>query len=1843
MASEKMKNFETFEQWKEKQNEEMRLKKSALEPISWSKTFNDLPIDKVVYWRSEIPASERTQNIQQTSNELPVGRINQVEEFKPVRQIESWVWLLTSPDNLGTKFINRLWTSAKEFPNQMIKSVRWTSIIASMPFSYAAWEADPNVTGKETVKESKSMAKKMFTWEKEFWDYVKQASVDYLKKRWVTDMKDVSVWDIWVLTFLWLSNYLGDPILAANWWKIWQVSRDALIWKKVWWVTKNLAKWTKITNPKDVSIRINKHLKIKIKPSESEVVIEWYKKRFFRPKKTNSAITQESINESKIIEKQIQDQTGLKTSSKISWDDLIIKAEKPVVRSWNYIDQKTWEITQVKDWKEKILWNTKDLPEGILAPYTEARMAVSEWPVDVKAITNLKNKTENVIKYAKDNKISDIKTLDSFKYVSDSINKNNVSKKVFINNMKEALTSTDDKTRNNAISFWTVLSDKWMTLSKYYDSVREPNIKPIENKVVKKTETIKTESKPVSKPTVKKTIIRKKVEPIIKTERVDILTKEKPKKIVEKPIETKVKPFQVIKYKWEKYRVLTVSKEWVIRANPVKGWEAITINGKVEPTKKISNKTSKVKKIDKPIAKVSKKKTDVELVKEKDTDKKVNFWEMNTKERNDYLVQQEIDANKIKNETSVSERIKRIKSSDNIDDFNKLLEEARIRWDIESEIEINDIIAEKFWIDDDISQIELLNLRRKKSLSLTEISEQYKWKTEIHNFKDNLQTKLFNVANDIIGKVGKEKWMEMFKMSNKYVPKGARGSFDYSKWVLRMKRFNDVPAFIHEVTHGIDRSTWIVDNLLYWKNKIEKVDIIRSLDNIYKSFYPVKRKWITAKNRIREWLSMFVQKSLEEPQMVYETFPDVAQYLLNENSEWYSELLAYLLDETKSIVELYSKMDDLTKGAFLSWEVNITSENLARRFVKSLPKYSQIKAQFADVVYPLQEEFEKANLDFTSNDGSIIFREKEYIPNLVNANYTAWKWFWVYWENWNIEKSFDFNYWDINKELMKAWENEADKYSTYLVHRDQHFVWKELSKKISDIQEWTASDKDIMLANKISKELYNNSQLKDLVKIMEENKRIYLKYKDKYKELDYKLDKLIKRDLKVLYDSKALSKETYNRWNREWYVPLHRTWDAEFELTWFDINAISPLEWTWVSQLKRATSYSERKWSNKGVKNVVFNAMDNHAEFMRIYNAQKFAESMYNLSKKDISKNIEIVSETKTNNSMMRPWFEWNLFKFQLNWKEVKMDLWKEVTRVFSRNLEMQNSWNVENFLRTFTGMFVKGTTGIFRPSFAVTNMLIDFFTWTAQSRSTVSPLLSWMRAMSKAWVNKLVWLANKVEANNSEIMSTFWKKEAEVYEIYKRYHWSTGINRNSFWWKTESQKFKIIEKHIRKQESFISKIGKTSGRIMTSPVRYTEVFSRFWEFYKSVEKWNTYRVALFESAISTWSFWNKWYMFWSLPRSVFTLTPYSNTSVQIPFNMIDSIRDKKTRYRSLWVQALTSMISAINFALWALALKSATEEQRKRIARSIVELHNYEFTNSMPIISRRWDMWVKTVRTSEQYSVLRWILQMYMAERIFGRDSTNTDYFNVLADWLIPSVFNPFDPDEPMLKTIVGKWAWFIPAGFSWLFEAYVNTKTFPTLKKIEPSYLENSNTEDRYFNWTNQLAIKMWQQEWAKENELWPLKIEHIMKETLWQASNDFTKYFDEWFSGVLKWFWESFQSGIKTKTYEFAWKESSKITELKDELSKDYRSKNLTNKEKADIKYKKNIVDNVHEIMLIMRGKQWQYDERAVQAVFNAITELNKWNYDKAKKYYQEHYYKIQSMVDENNRRKEAAKSK
>ena len=257
--------------------------------------------------------------------------------------------------------------------------------------------------------------------------------------------------------------------------------------------------------------------------------------------------------------------------------------------------------------------------------------------------------------------------------------------------------------------------------------------------------------------------------------------------------------------------------------------------------------------------------------------------------------------------------------------FEELSTKFERAWDFDKSFEVNDFILDNF----DEYKIEASRWARS-------IDEIVAWRWEWTWTKWPVE-RIGQMVYDLTKKYD-------VKISEKDLPRNAWGIFDVNSQVIWLKSLNNLSTAVHEITHKLNSEFSITENLMkdkeYW--------VMDELRKLYLSEYVWAKSKDPIEKQLSEWLSVFLQRMLENPRETASLNPIATEYVLWQKNHW-SKNLNELLSEAWRVVEYYSWLSDLERKMAKMSGLEMNDK------IKLLNAYEKALSVLSDYIYPIEK------------------------------------------------------------------------------------------------------------------------------------------------------------------------------------------------------------------------------------------------------------------------------------------------------------------------------------------------------------------------------------------------------------------------------------------------------------------------------------------------------------------------------------------------------------------------------------------------------------------------------------------------------------------------------------------------------------------------------------------------------------------------------------------------------------------------------------------------------------------------------------------------------------------------
>ena len=1053
--------------------------------------------------------------------------------------------------------------------------------------------------------------------------------------------------------------------------------------------------------------------------------------------------------------------------------------------------------------------------------------------------------------------------------------------------------------------------------------------------------------------------------------------------------------------------------------------------------------------------------------------------------------------------------------------------------------------------------------------------------------KTEVEFKLVTEGQRLIRKYGK-------LVSESGTPRRAAGVHYKNTGNILVRSLTDIPTVSHELTHRLDSHLGITDKM----RRLGDDSILNDLEEIYLAYYPGANKKASNSLKTREGLATLIENYALNPEIVTEEFPLLVGAILKSTGKYYDKKVAELVADVDSIIGRYQALADIDKvGAMSAADKQIIPAN------KTFTKADDATTFFADYIHPFEKLARVFGKDMTNEDPSVWFRHRRNASNVAMYNISQNKDWYLLNKDGEMVKKFDYNMKSIGKDLID--KGLYTIYGNYLKARRKFYENKELEELQASL---TPTEEDI-------------DRIETLKKIQETEEwdmnvvnNVVNQFKDEFKEYDQKVDSINEELLKLLIDVKIVDAEAGARMLKtKGYIPFFRTMLDEIEKTPV-MKSGKSMPSTVIQNIIK------RKGSKKAIEDPFISSIKASMHVFEKAMLQKTFENIYKMrSRGDVIKEVE-TQPVPMGNKIVYPKNKGNVISFKHNDKVVTLGLSPELAQVFQTDLELRSQGNMARMVKWFSRLFVKSTTGVLYPAFMLTNILIDSPSAYAQSQNTVKPIIDGVRYIAKAKTNK-----NSFEAQTWKEWRVFGGLESAQIAMYDKS--STELMR------------KIGIKQLARgkvKEAFVS-----LKDIFSVPSEYSEALNRYPEYHRARLAGKSQPVAMEESARITASFSHTGSLGNPFMRSLLQSVPYGNSPLQVTASAIRGIRDPKTRVRAVRTYMVLASLSVGGLMKLIYSFKKAKdsgdEDEIERIQTLINNYKNfntYELGNNIITIDSFTKEGILKMRTPANYNIIGTLINMSLAEQYLGKEFDYKDYIDAIKD---PFISAQFDITEPLKLAT----SWLAPP-MKAIIESGLGKKTFPEVKDLEPFYMATWNSEDRYFPYTNDIAIMLGQTEVMKAKGISPLQIEHFLKTVHGRGIENLYKNINDGLPDVLKNQFDEIQRVFKSKTYDFHGVGYEQFYEDRNRMNNDYsKARKAKDRNKVrELADTNKIYNKVSEMMTSLRKINAESDNTIPNEysndIYGIIEALNKKDYVEAEKLYRSNARGINYYIEQEKRR-------
>lgn len=924
--------------------------------------------------------------------------------------------------------------------------------------------------------------------------------------------------------------------------------------------------------------------------------------------------------------------------------------------------------------------------------------------------------------------------------------------------------------------------------------------------------------------------------------------------------------------------------------------------------------------------------------------------------------------------------------------------------------------------------------------------------------------KLFEKTKELIHKYAE-------RIGEKYTGKVAVGKYFRATKNIFVNSMNNLSTVIHEVTHYIDDKVGFTDairrtvgtsksgNPIYDPaTKLER----KLLTQLYVEYYGGKKNHKLEK-RMLEGVATLIQKLAEQPKIINDKYPELVNMFLRKGGKYYNPIITDLLKDARDIIKQYQSIDPLQ-------QVGARVINDERDIVKSsfLNFKEKLLREIVDNIYPIEKLAIGAGKQWTKDDPSLWMRLFNNLASIIGRNINSNKGYRNFVDG-ELKKLYDYNWKTLIDEVNK--DKSTEDFSYYLVSRRVHFSYLKQDDLRAEAVEMTKIANETKDKNDIDNAKKAVKAYRELARVNKNDNidrgkatQAYETNKERFKEYEKKFDNLVRADLDFLASKEVqlVNPDQYQDMiENEGYATFKRDVYNEI-IDQPGSTALYGAGKTKVSSLKGRTG------SELPIINPIYSSMKNHAEIIRKGLRQLVLNKIAELSDKfpDVFQKLPLERSynPETEKVSYPQEKDPNIIMAREDYKRVPILTDESIIKVIDEVLNFKNIHLLEKIVISASRMFTKGTTGLY-PQFTITNFMLDQFTATAQTVEQYKPVYDQLKLCLESLID-----------NDS--------KNAEYFKEYL----ALGGDRHTFvGWMDMSPRelFTAIEKENKGLGKVLNHI-ESGFDILAIPSKYSEIISRATEYIKSRNHGDPQIVALEKAGRVTAPFHHigRWGG-GSVGRTMIKSIPFFNASMEVLAQYGRTWHNPKTRNRAAFVlAALTAgMIGSMTYFI-----KKASDKQKD----DYKQLYSAETANYIYFPHPDGKTILK-FRIPEQMGVIGSMTNMVIADLLLDTKYNAEEYLDASVSW-IPDQFNMTDPVRAFF-------AWW-PQLIRPITEILMNVRTYPKRRPIEYQAMKAKEPQERYYDSTSKLAIKL-----GRILKLSPIKIDYLIEGYLGRFTRFFT----------------------------------------------------------------------------------------------------------------------------------------
>ncbi len=950
------------------------------------------------------------------------------------------------------------------------------------------------------------------------------------------------------------------------------------------------------------------------------------------------------------------------------------------------------------------------------------------------------------------------------------------------------------------------------------------------------------------------------------------------------------------------------------------------------------------------------------------------------------------------------------------------------------------------------------------------------------NFK--LFEEVFNLKKEFAARVGE-----------RYVKPGSIGTYYPGEKSIRTRAMNDLFTTAHEMFHYISDTRKVMAQI-YTPKEGSKVGhpiydkefhpIRKEIAQIYFDLYGAPSNSASMHVAMEEGGAMLIETYIKDPEFMTKKYPAAVKEFLTPGGKFYDPHVGEFVQKARSIYEQYLKQDPL--GRILA---RVTNKEFATDRGSFLNLRDRLAETFFDSYYTAEKLGKEAGVAFTLKDPQIWFRLGSMMKHLAYGNMEQGRGYWTMnYKTGALEKVSERNWGDLINDLNK--NGVLDKFSGWLIARDQYFEFLKLDQLRSDAQTAVSTEQRHQLIKDYQDQLMylkrQNWNRKDI-------EAAYADYRDQFQKYGDEFNQYTRASLKMIAQAGLITPKQYAEMAvKESYAPMKRQiYDDILGPESDRVGAAIKVGGTKISSMLRRTGGMQT------IVNPLYQAIVDMGEVYNKTMKQRSVNSVLNLASHfpDFFHRLQLTTlvDKETGRVVYPQEKDNNIMMMRVAGKRVPYLVDHDI-KAFIENYMTPIQISVMEKMGNFTArLFTKGTTSLY-PFFAFNNFIQDQVFALGNTRTKLVPVLDAAKLLHEGLL----------------------KKDPEVARLWERYNLLGGQ------YMTMMQNIRAMTPEdffhfVTREKNAIEKVTEGVDKfmdIMAMPVQASELMTRFVEFAKAVRAGDPEIVALEKAGRVSGPFHHKGTWGGRGYRFLVDQIPYFNASMQIlgeqaeSWTSTDPVRRQRAQFVAMSVGALMigSMVNAY---------RNGTEDQ-KRLLRDLnaQEQSKYLFMpdpNGKDLIR---------IRVPDMTGSAAGIINMILLGMMSDKSRYDAGDFANAATAFIPDQLNPLS--GPRLL-------------FSWLpqiikpaVELATNTRTFPNLRPIESEGMSYREPKFRAYPTTSQLAKDL-----GKSLDLSPIKVDYLIQGYLGRVTKIPTWVYEQAKGGqakfnfnpfIRRWYFESSQ---------------------------------------------------------------------------------------------------------------------